>query len=305
MHSNRMGNTGLQVSDLSLGTFEWGRRVDEATARELLDAYASAGGTALELPAFDAPAVGLVTGMRIPSRVQLLARVGVRATEAGGPPQLRTGRSDLLTDVRTLLGALDRDHLDVLVLDAFDDQIPVEESASVLRTLVDAGDVGYVLLSHHSAWQLSLRAADSGLPFAGAIAEYSLLRRDAEASLRPALDYLGLGLIAGAGLGRGVLSGQYLRGLPTGSRGAGDLGGYVGELLDDDTTGVVQGVVKAATALGVDPIDIALAWNRRSLCASTIVSPRTRAQLDQLLASDLELADEISEVLDQISDPCN
>ena len=175
MHSNRMGNTGLQVSDLSLGTFEWGRRVDEATARELLDAYASAGGTALELPAFDAPAVGLVTGMRIPSRVQLLARVGVRATEAGGPPQLRTGRSDLLTDVRTLLGALDRDHLDVLVLDAFDDQIPVEESASVLRTLVDAGDVGYVLLSHHSAWQLSLRAADSGLPFAGAIAEYSLL----------------------------------------------------------------------------------------------------------------------------------
>ena len=63
--------------------------------------------------------------------------------------------------------------------------------------------------------------------------------------------------------------------------------------------------MKAATALGVDPIDIALAWNRRSLCASTIVSPRTRAQLDQLLASDLELADEISEVLDQISDPCN
>ena len=189
------------------------------------------------------------------------------------------------------------------MLDAFDDRIPVEESASVLRTLADAGDLGYVLLSHHSAWQLSLRAADTGIPIAGAIAEYSLLRREAEVSLRPALDYLGLGLIAGAGLGRGVLSGQYLRGIPSGSRGATELSGYVGAFLDDDSTGIVQGVSKAAAALGVDPVDIALAWNRSSLCASTIVSPRTRQQLDQLLGSDLELADEIRDVLDQISDP--
>jgi aryl-alcohol dehydrogenase-like predicted oxidoreductase len=301
MRSNRMGTTGLQVSDLSLGTFEWGRRVDEATARELLDAYASAGGTALELPSFDAPAVSLVAGLRLPSRIQLLVRAGVRAE--GTSAQLRTGRSDLLTDIRSLLRTLGRDHLDVLVLDAFDDRIPVEESASVLRTLADAGDLGYVLLSHHSAWQLSLRAADTGIPIAGAIAEYSLLRREAEVSLRPALDYLGLGLIAGAGLGRGVLSGQYLRGVPSGSRGATELSGYVGAFLDDDSTGIVQGVSKAAAALGVDPIDIALAWNRSSLCASTIVSPRTRGQLDQLLDSDLELADEIRDVLDQISDP--
>src|SRR5699024_12790898 len=83
MRSNRMGTAGLQVSDLSLGTFEWGRRVDEATARELLDAYASAGGTALELPSFDAPAVSLVAGLRLPSRVQLLARAGVRAEGSG------------------------------------------------------------------------------------------------------------------------------------------------------------------------------------------------------------------------------
>lgn len=296
-----MGTTGLQVSELSLGTFEWGRRVDEPTARELLDAYASAGGTVLELPSFDAPAVPLVAEMRLPSRVQLLARVGVRAADGGA--QLRTGRSDLLTDVRSLLRSLSRDHLDVLVLDAFDDQIPVEESASVLRTLADAGDIGYVLLSRHSAWQLALRAAESAIPVAGAIAEYSLLRRDSEVSLRPALDYLGLGLIAGAGLGRGVLTGQYVRGIPAGSRGATDLSDYVGAFLDDDSTRIVQGVVKAAGALGVDPVDIALAWNRRSLCASTIVAPRTRPQLDALLASDLDLADEIHDVLDQISDP--
>ena len=296
-----MGTTGLQVSELSLGTFEWGRRVDEATARELLDAYASAGGTALELPSFDAPAVAMVSGMRLPSRVQLLARAGVRASGDGA--QLRTGRSDLLTDIRSLLRTLGRDHLDVLVLDAFDDQIPVEESASVLRTLADAGDIGYVLLSHHSAWQLALRAAEASIPVAGAIAEYSLLRRDAEVSLRPALDYLGLGLIAGAGLGRGVLSGQYLRGIPAGSRGATEMSGYVGEFLDDDSTSIVQGVTKAAAALGVDPVDIALSWNRASLCASTVVSPRTRAHLDQLLDSGLDLANEIRDVLDQISDP--
>ncbi|GAA2091700.1 aldo/keto reductase [Brevibacterium salitolerans] len=302
MRQNQMGRTGLHVSELALGTFEWGRRVDAATAQELLDAYASAGGTLVELPAFDAPAVHLLGELRRPSRVALAARVGV-SSPGGTGRRYRTGRVDLLADVRTLLSGLGREHLEVLVLDAFDPSVPLEETASALTVLAQRGDVGYVVASHHTAWQLALLSGFSGVPLAGAVAEYSLLRRDAEADLQPALDHMGLGLIAGAGLGRGVLTGQYLKRMPRGSRAGGDFSAYVGELLDEDSTGIVQGAVKAATALGVSPVDIALAWNRQSAAASTLVSPRTRAHLDELLASHLTLAPEIRDVLEQISDP--
>ncbi|WP_029089218.1 aldo/keto reductase [Brevibacterium album] len=302
MRQYQMGRTGLHVSELSLGTFEWGRRVDEATAQELLDAYAAAGGTLVELPSFDAPAVDLLGRLRLPSALALAARVGVGAPD-GQPRRYRTGRVDLLADVRALMSRLGRDRIEVLVLDAFDPGVPLEETASALAVLAQRGDVGYVMVSHHTAWQLALLTAFPGVPIAGAVAEYSLLLRDAEADLRPALDHMGLGLIAGAGLGRGVLTGQYLARLPRGSRAGGDLADYVGELLDDDSTGIVQGAVKAAAALGVSAVDIALAWNREAACASTLVSPRTREQLDQLLASELTLAPEIRDVLAQISDP--
>lgn len=299
MRSARLGRSGLKVSEISLGAFEWGRRVDAQTAQELLDLYASAGGDVLEIPSFSSPALPLLGELRLPRAVRLVARVG--AAVEHGRPVTRLGRIDLLRDVRLVIAESRADALDVLVLDTFDPQTPLEETASALSTLLERGDVGAVMVSHHSAWQVAVVAA--AVPLVGAIDEYSLLDRGPEADLIPALRHLGLGLIAGAGLGRGVLTGQYLRGTPRGSRAGGDYGDYIGELLDEHSTSVVQGVVRAATGLGVEPIDIALAWARESGAASTLVAPRTREQLEQILASDLTLQTEIRDVLDQISDP--
>ena len=66
---------------------------------------------------------------------------------------------------------------------------------------------------------------------------------------------------------------------------------------------MVAGAARAASALGASPLDVALAWNRSMGWASSAVAPRTPAQLEEILASELVLEPEIRDALDQISAP--
>src|SRR5699024_9852004 len=117
----------------------------------------------------------------------------------------------------------------------------------------------------------------------------------------PAADYAGVGLIAGASLGRGVLTDKYRTATPQDSRLSGELSEYVGAYLDDRSGRVLAGVRKAATALGVPTTDIALAFDRHCGIACSQVAARTPAQLTEVTGSDVALAEEIAAVLDHIS----
>lgn len=299
MKHNRLGTTGLDVSDVGLGTFEWGHRVDAEGAQRLVDDFAAAGGNLLELPSSGLPAAAVLGQLTLPDEIILAARVGVSMSESSHI-ELGLGRARILDQVRQLLETTGRDHLDILVLDVFDSDVDRSETASAIDTLLTLGTVRYVGVSHHTGWQLAeMRGA--GIPIACAITEYSLLNRDADAELVPAADYAGVGIIAGAGLGRGVLTDKYQRATPQDSRLAGELSDYVSAYLDDGSAKVLAGVRRAAAALGVSTTDIALAFNRDRGIASTLVSARTPDQLAQIVGSDVALAPEIAEVLEQIS----
>lgn len=299
MKHQRLGTTGLDVSDVGLGTFEWGHRVDDRTAQHLVDAYVGAGGNLIELSSSATNSAAVLASLRLPEEILLMARVGVSMSESDHI-EIGLGRARILGQVDSLLRTLGRDHLDVLILDVFDTEVDRAETASAVDTLLTLGRIRYVGVSHHTGWQLAeMRGA--GVPVACAVAEYSLLNREAEDELIPAADYAGVSLIAGAGLGRGVLTDKYRDGTPQDSRLAGELGDYVGAYLDDRSNRVLAGVRRAASALGVSTTDIALAFNRHRGIACTLVSPRTPAQLAEITDSDVELATEIAEVLDQIS----
>ncbi|UVI34403.1 aldo/keto reductase [Brevibacterium spongiae] len=299
MKHQRLGTTGLDVSDVGLGTFEWGHRVDDRTAQLLVDDYISAGGNLIELPSSATVAASVLGELRLPEEILVMARVGVSMSDADHI-EVGLGRARILSQVDFLLRTTGRSHLDVLVLDVFDTDVDRSETASAIDTLLTLGKIRYVGVSHHTGWQLAeMRGA--GIPIACAVAEYSLLNRDAEDDLIPAADYAGVSLIAGAGLGRGVLTDKYAASTPSDSRLAGELGDYVGAYLDDRSNRVLAGVRKAAAALGVSTTDIALAFNRHQGIACSLVSPRTPAQLAEITSSEVELAEEIAEVLDQIS----
>jgi aryl-alcohol dehydrogenase-like predicted oxidoreductase len=136
--------------------------------------------------------------------------------------------------------------------------------------------------------------------------EYSLLRRDAEESVIPAAEYLGMGVLAWSPLGRGVLTGKYRGGIPGDSRAA-DSGWeqWIAPYLDSSRAGIVESVARAADGLEVTMSHVALAWLLGRPCvASVLIGARTASQLSESLAAeDVELPDEIIEALDDVSSP--
>ena len=136
--------------------------------------------------------------------------------------------------------------------------------------------------------------------------EYSLLRRDAEDSVIPAAEHLGMGVLAWSPLGRGVLTGKYRGGIPGDSRAA-DSGWeqFVAPYLDGDRAGVVEALARAADGLEVTMSHVALAWLLgRPAVAAVLLGARTASQLSESLAAeDVELPDEIVQALDDVSSP--
>jgi aryl-alcohol dehydrogenase-like predicted oxidoreductase len=136
--------------------------------------------------------------------------------------------------------------------------------------------------------------------------EYSLLQRGVEREVLPAAAALGLGVLAWSPLGRGVLTGKYRSGTPADSRAASPhLAGFVEAYLDQHSRRVVEAVATAAEGLGVQPLEVALAWVRDTpAVTAAIVGARTAAQLRGVLTGeDLSLPDEIRAALDEVSAP--
>ena len=138
--------------------------------------------------------------------------------------------------------------------------------------------------------------------------QYSLVVREIEWEIVPAVLDLGLGLLPWSPLGGGWLSGKYRRDQrPSGDTRLGDDPGRGMEAYDrrgsDRTWRVIDAVAQVAESRGLSMAEVALAWvNNRPAVASTIIGARTTEQLEtNLRAAGLELSAEENAVLDQAS----
>lgn len=310
MQQRYVGASGLRVSSLALGTMTWGRDTDEHEAREQLAAFLQAGGTLVDT------ADGYGDGMAeelIGSLLPGLASRGdvVLCTKAGlGSPAgaVDTSRRALLAALDTSLARLGTDYVDLWLVHAWSDDVPLDETLSALEWAVSTGRARYVGVCNYGGWQ-SARAATLAevrgtTPLVAHQVEYSLLARQAESEVVGAAQALGLGLLAWSPLGRGVLTGKYRHGTPADSRAASPhLAAFVEHHLDDRSRRIVDAVVTAADGLGCSPAEIALAWVRdRPGVVAPVVGARTAAQLRGTLTSDeVHLPPEIRDALDEVS----
>jgi aryl-alcohol dehydrogenase-like predicted oxidoreductase len=304
MDKRRVGRSGLEVTRLGLGTMSWGRDTDADEAAGQLEAFVGAGGTLIDTANIygDGDAESII-GTLVPDVVPR-SSVVLATTTVGV-----SGRGRLLAALDESLTRLSTDHVDLWMVHGFDASVPIEETCTAIQTAVDSGRAMYIGVSGHSAWQLAtlgswLRSA--GCPLVGAQAEYSLVDRAAEESLLPAAAVHGIGLLAWAPLGRGVLTGKYRRGTPADSRGASpNFSRYVGRHRTEAAARVVEAVATAADGLGTSPLAVALAWVRdRAAVAAAVVGARDAAQLlGSLAAEALTLPAEIRQALDDVSDP--
>ncbi|MFJ4026150.1 aldo/keto reductase [Paenarthrobacter sp. NPDC089989] len=308
MQQRYVGNSGFRVSSLSLGTMSWAQETDEQEAAALLHAFVDGGGTVIDTAASYAQGqaeamLGSMLGDVVArSEVVLSTKAGVSSSESRR--SINASRGAMLAALDASLARLGTDYIDIWFAHEWDPNVPLEETLSALELAQRTGRARYVGISNYNGWQTAKAAAIAGFTMVANQSEYSLLQRRPEDELVPAIEDAGLGLMAWAPLGRGVLSGKYRGQIPTDSRAAqGRLTAYVERYLEPQASRVVEAVAMAARGLGRSPLDVSLSWLlSRPGVSTAIVGPRNAVQLKELLDAQLGvLPAEISRALEDVS----
>ena len=319
MQYRRLGNSGLYVSAMTLGTMTFGGKggfsavgatdVDLATRQVdmCLDAGVSLFDTA---NVYSSGESEKILGQAISGRRdQVLLATKARFPMGEGPNGAGLSRQHLIRECEASLERLGTDYIDLYQVHQWDGQTPLEETLEALDTLVKQGKVRYVGCSNHSGWHLMKALSTSDKEgyerYVSQQIYYSLEARDAEYELVPiALDQ-NCSILVWSPLAGGLLSGKYRRGQQT------EEGRHLGEwdeppVRDEEKLyDTIEVLVEIAEEHGVSAAQVSLAWLMgRPGVASVIVGARTEEQLeDNLGAAELQLTDQERERLDEVSLP--
>jgi aryl-alcohol dehydrogenase-like predicted oxidoreductase len=307
MEERALGNSGLFVSSVTLGTMTWGRDTDIYEARDQFNIYYNAGGRSIDTADVycDGTSEEIVGEFLREFPDVILATKAVAVPE---PRKRNASRRHLLNALDNSLRRLRRNHVDIWYLHAWDPLTPLEETLSACQSVIASGKVRYIGISNYSGWQLATLAtmSQNSIPLVAAQMEYSLLERGIEREVVPASRAHGIGVTAWSPLGRGVLTGKYRNSTPADSRGASShFANFVAPYLTDNSRRVVEALAVASDGLGRPMLDTALAWVlAQPQVATAIVGARTAAQVRGIMAADLsELPEGIQAALSDVSAP--
>jgi len=314
-----LGNSGLMVSELCLGTMVFGeentRGTDRKTAEQIIHTYLDAGGNHIDTA--DVYADGRseeIVGAAIKDRRdQVILATKVRHSTGPGLNDRGLSRYHIIRGVEASLRRLQTDVIDLLTAHCWDPITPLEETLRAFDDLVASGKVRYIGVSNYKAWQLMKALATSDAHgwarFVAAQYQYSLIERNIEHEINDLCLHEGLGLTAWGPLGGGFLSGKYQPGdKPEDGRLS---------MMPEETEeawhrrasernwDILQVVDDFAKAHQATHSQVALAWLlKQPVIGSVIMGVRTLAQLDDnLAASRVSFTDQELERLDQVSKP--
>lgn len=274
-------NTGLRVSELALGTGNfgtgWGYGSEREEAKQVFDGYAEAGGNFIDTA--DAYQFGqseqLVGEFIAAERDHFVVatKYTLGASPAGGISRTGNSRKNMIQSVESSLKRLKTDRIDLLWAH-FDDQLtPLEEIVRAFDDLVRAGKIQYAGLSNFPAWRVAradtLAELRGWSRIAGIQVEYSLVQRTAERDMLPMVEALGMAATLWSPLGGGLLTGKYRQ------SNEGRLTGFGGRLVhtEQDTT-LLDTVIAIAGELQILPLQVAIAWlQHKAARASTSLIP--------------------------------
>ena len=305
-----MGNSGLVVSAVGLGTNNFGMKLDMAQTREVVHAALDEG-----ITLFDTADTYGTSEERLGEILEGRRDDVVLATKFGGDVRkrgltngedwgARGSRRYIVRAVESSLRRLRTDWIDLYQLHWPDFETPIEETLSALDDVVHAGKVRYLGNSNFRGWQVAdaeWTARTRNLTrFVSAQNQYSWLERDIENDVVPALLEYGMGLLPYFPLASGLLTGKYRRGepAPEGSRLAGRDG-----VFTDATFDVLEALDSFAKAHGVALLDIAIGGlAAKPAVASVIAGATSREQVQRNVAAGAwrPSSDELAE-LDEIT----
>jgi aryl-alcohol dehydrogenase-like predicted oxidoreductase len=303
MRYKLFGRSGLRVSELCLGTMNFGQSgwgADAEASRRIFDTFAEAQGNFIDT----AHVYGNGASETILSDLIAADRhhfvVASKYAGTAGTDIMKSGnsRKTMMQMVEESLVRLGTDYLDLFYIHFWDFTTPIDEVMRGLEDLVRMGKVRYVAASDMPAWQVSranmLADLRGWAPFIGIQAEYSLLERTSERDLLPMARELDLGITAWSPLGGGRLMG-------TGGRRS------AMQKRSEQVERISDAVKEVADSLGRTPAEVALAALRRQSrfgAVIPIVGASSEKQMrESLNCIDLVLDDAHWEHLDGLSRP--
>ncbi|SHH71749.1 aldo/keto reductase [Cognatishimia maritima] len=340
MKLNKLGNTGIEVTELSLGTMTFGTQTSEADAHTQMDMAMDAG-----MFFWDTAEIYPVTPLTEATYGRTEEIIGTWYAKTGrrnetviatkhvgtGFKYVRDGKPIIGETVRDAVeGSLKRLQTDCIDLyqlhwpnrggyhfrqnwsydpsgqdtDAVTDNMC--EVLEALKAEVDRGTIRAVGLSNETAWGTLkwLRLAEEhGLPRMQSVQnEYSLLYRMYDTDMAEMTAHEGVGLLAYSPLATGILTGKYQNGAePEGSRVT--IGSGLGGRKTERAFEATQAYLDLAAKHGLHPVHMALAWaKRRPFMTSAIIGATTVDQLALIIeGQELVLSDEVNHAIDQIN----
>lgn len=295
-----LGNTGLRVSELCLGTMtfgeDWGWGASKETCKELLEIYLDAGGNFIDTAnnytngSSERILGELLQGMR--QRMVL----GSKYTLMTDPKNINSGgnqRKNMMYAVEESLKKLKTDYIDLYWVHIRDRYTPVGEVIRGLEDLVRSGKVLYTGISDTPAWVTAkanaMAESRHWIPFNAIQVEYNLIERTPERELIPMAEEENLSVLAWSPLAGGLLSGKYnsenqkekeesrLQGNPR---------------LTDHNLAIADAVIEVARELEIPAPAVALSWLKKNPGVIPIAGARKPHQLkENLECVDYDLPD--------------
>ena len=309
MKYKNLGRTGLSVSQLCLGTMNFGPQTSEKDSFEIMDQALDNG-----INFFDTANVyGWKTGEGITEQIigRWLAQGGQRrekivlATKVYGgmgdwPNESKLSAYHIKKACEDSLKRLQTDHIDLYQMHHIDRNTPWEEIWQAMEQLVREGKVLYIGSSNFAGWQIAKAQAKANRRnFLGLVSEqslYNLNARTIELEVIPACRDFGLGLIPWSPLGGGILGGalqKYSNGRRADERQQKRIEEHKNQLEQYE---------ELCNNMGESPANVALAWLLNNpVVTAPIIGPRTIEQLTgSLRALEITFTDEILTKLDEI-----
>ena len=321
MEYRQLGNSGLKVSAIALGTMTIGGaggfskvgNVGLAEARRMIDIAIEAGVNLIDTAnVYSAGASEETIGEALNGKRKggVLLATKARFPMGEGPNDRGLSRWHLIRECEASLKRLQTDVIDLYQVHQWDGLTPLEETMEALDSLVRNGKVRYVGCSNYSGWHImkAMEAArrEGRIPFVSQQIHYTLEAREAEYELIPIAIDQKLGVLVWSPIAGGLLSGKHRRDQKT-PEGTRQFAGWREPPIRDEPKlwEIVDALVAIAEERSVSGAQIALAWLLgRPGVTSVIVGGRTEAQIkDNLGAGALKLTPDERAKLDKISQP--
>jgi len=304
----RMGNSGLKISEISLGAWlTFGGTVAEEKAAPIIRSAIESGINFIDISdIYSKGEAEKIVGKTIKDykRSDLVISSKLFWPMSENINDRGLSRKHIMESIESTLKRIGTDYLDIYFCHRFDPETEIEETVRAMDDLVHQGKVLYWGTSVWEANQINQAVSDASkhdayLPSVEQ-PRYNMLDRHIEAEIIPTCNKHGMGLTVWSPLGQGLLTGKYNNEMPEGSRGATSM--WLKPSLTDENIVKVKKLTELSKSIGITMSQMALAWIlKRDEISCAIIGATSIAQLQEnLIASDIGLDEKTLNKIDSI-----